>query len=212
MEVQFVILQPARKKGAVTVRLPIMVGRSDEAKFRVQQDSVSRRHCEFFKKGDVVFVRDLGSTNGTFLDGEPIPSTVATAVKPGAKVRVGLLVFRVEYESGTVVMAAGTPSAADTQPLGSADVAHESGVGTEITDALPVDEAEPATEEPLAEATPVEAEPVEAEPAADEERDATAAEDAPASPSGFGFLETGTQAAADPGDDDTLNDFFKSLK
>lgn len=103
MNVRFVVVAPESKKGTFHVRLPIVVGRSEEAKFRIQQDRVSRKHCEFFAKGDEVFVRDLGSTNGTFLDDEQVETSVKTPVAPGAVVRVGSLAFRVEYgaASGT---------------------------------------------------------------------------------------------------------------
>lgn len=103
MDVRFVILSPASRKGSHAIRLPVLVGRSDEAKFRVQQDSVSRKHCEFFATDDAVFVRDLESTNGTFLGGERIASAVATAVPPGAELRIGGIVFRVEYEPPAAV-------------------------------------------------------------------------------------------------------------
>lgn len=115
MKVRFVVVSPVSQKRAVTVRLPILVGRSEEAKFRIQQDSVSRRHCEFFATDDGVFVRDLGSTNGTFLDDEEIAASTATVVPSGTVVRVGGVAFRVEYES-----AASPPASQpgdDTVPL-----------------------------------------------------------------------------------------------
>ena len=77
MDVRFVVVSPASLKRSVAVRLPILVGRSDEARFRLRQDSVSRRHCEFFIEDDAVHVRDLGSTNGTFLDGKEIAAETA---------------------------------------------------------------------------------------------------------------------------------------
>lgn len=120
MDVRFVIVSPASRKAAHAVRLPVLVGRSDEARFRVQQDSVSRRHCEFFFKDDAVFVRDLGSTNGTLVGGERIASSVATVVPPNAEVRVGGIVFRVEYESAAVPVAT-EQQGDDTVPMAAAD-------------------------------------------------------------------------------------------
>ena len=115
MNARFVIVSPASQKRAITVRLPILVGRSEEAKFRIQQDSVSRRHCEFFTTDDAVFVRDLESTNGTFLDDEEIAARTATAVPSGTVVRVGGVAFRVEYESA--VREPAGQSGDDTVPL-----------------------------------------------------------------------------------------------
>ena len=126
MVIRLVVIAPESKKGSFAVRLPIVVGRSDEAKFRIQQDRVSRKHCEFFAQDGVVHLRDLGSTNGTFLDNEQMAAGTSTPVSSGGTVRVGSLVFRVEYESRgepqttiapaqpTAEPAAGPPSASGT--------------------------------------------------------------------------------------------------
>jgi len=99
MVIRLVVIAPESKKGSFAVRLPIMVGRSEEAKFRIQQDRVSRKHCEFFATDGTVRLRDLGSTNGTFLENEQLPANIPTPVPSGGTVRIGSLVFRVEYES-----------------------------------------------------------------------------------------------------------------
>jgi len=108
MNVRFVVIAPESKKGTFTVKLPIVVGRSEEAKFRIQQDRVSRKHCEFFDQEGVVYLRDLGSTNGTFLGDEQVPASVKTQITSGAVVRVGGLAFRVEYDM---------PSGMETTPV-----------------------------------------------------------------------------------------------
>lgn len=131
MNVLFVVIAPKSKEGTFTVRLPVVVGRSEEAKFRIQQDRVSRKHCEFFATDGEVFIRDLGSTNGTFLEDEQVETSVKTPVASGAIVRVGSLTFRVEYpaEPGTQTVVArqadhdasdvtvGTKQAADSEHL-----------------------------------------------------------------------------------------------
>jgi predicted component of type VI protein secretion system len=99
MVVRFHVVSPAAKQRTFTVRLPILLGRGEEAKFRIQHDLVSRKHCEFFERHGQVFVRDLGSTNGTFLNDEQVPVSTKTSVPPGAVVRVGGLSFKVEYET-----------------------------------------------------------------------------------------------------------------
>lgn len=97
--VHFVILEPASHRGRHAVRLPLIVGRSREAKFRIQQDRVSRRHCEFFASDGIVHLRDLSSRNGTLLSGVRLPADVPTRVPPGAPVRVGSIEFMVEYDA-----------------------------------------------------------------------------------------------------------------
>jgi predicted component of type VI protein secretion system len=209
MDVRFVIVAPATKRQSIPVRLPILAGRSEEAKFRIQQDSVSRRHCEFFLKDDAVFVRDMGSTNGTLLDDELIPASVPTRVKPGSIVRIGSVAFRVDYTSP----AAGKTAAADDAPP-----------PTRVEDTVPMDDADPsepvigpATEEQPAPAEqdvpalePAAAEePAESEPSAQPEP-ADGTQKPAATGKGFGFLAADEEP--DKPDDEELGNFFKSLK
>ena len=220
MDVRFVIVSPASKRQSIPVRLPILAGRSEEAKFRIQQDSVSRRHCEFFLKDDAVYVRDMGSTNGTLLDDESIPASVPTRVKPGGIVRIGSVAFRVEYATPS---AAEKPAAEDvppptrvddTVPMDDADHSEPViGSAVEGPSSAPADEAdvpalEPAVEnEPGAEREPGDSTPADSEPLASE----PAAGASAAEPSGgFGFL--GTAEEPDKPDDEELGNFFKSLK
>lgn len=97
MVVRFHVVLPAANRRTLTVRLPILLGRGEEAKFRIQHHLVSRRHCEFFEHSGHLYVRDLGSTNGTFLDEQQVPPSTQTVVVPGATVRVGGLSFTVDY-------------------------------------------------------------------------------------------------------------------
>jgi len=122
MLVRFVVVEPESKRGSHTVRLPLLVGRSREAKFRIQQERVSRRHCELTADDGVVFVRDLGSTNGTQLEGTAVSADSPTRVPPGALLRVGSIGFLVDYdrfaETPTVELRANDLAAAETLSLG----------------------------------------------------------------------------------------------
>lgn len=118
MLVRFVVVEPESKRGSHVVRLPLLVGRSRDAKFRIQQERVSRRHCEFTVDDGVVHVRDLGSTNGTHLEGTTVPTDRPTSVLPGSLIRVGSIAFLVEYdrfaETPTVELRAIDLAAAET--------------------------------------------------------------------------------------------------
>lgn len=50
----------------------VRVGRAEDATIRIDDDSVSRAHAEIFRLGQQWCVRDLGSSNGTYLDGNRI--------------------------------------------------------------------------------------------------------------------------------------------
>jgi pSer/pThr/pTyr-binding forkhead associated (FHA) protein len=200
MDVRFVIVSPARQKNSIAVRLPIVVGRSDEAKFRIQQDSVSRRHCEFFLVDGEVQVRDLGSTNGTLLDGERLEASQPVRVPPGARVQVGGVVFRVEYESAAARPRAERPPEADTVPLPAG--------GLQPPEAAPA--AEAPQDLPPETATATEAETATAAEAAPTAFPEPAA--APPADGSFNFLAAAEDAPAAEPDDKNLDDFFKSLK
>ncbi len=46
------------------------VGRSDENTLSIRDSSISERHCEIYDNGTDLIVRDLGSRNGTVVNGE----------------------------------------------------------------------------------------------------------------------------------------------
>jgi EAL domain-containing protein (putative c-di-GMP-specific phosphodiesterase class I) len=56
--------------------LPFLIGRLPEADLRLDSDRVSQRHAEIYADGDALCVRDLGSTNGTYVNGEAVTERV----------------------------------------------------------------------------------------------------------------------------------------
>jgi pSer/pThr/pTyr-binding forkhead associated (FHA) protein len=54
---------------AVT-HFPFVIGQHSECDAQVPQLCASRRQCELFLQGDEVWIQDLGSRNGTFLNNE----------------------------------------------------------------------------------------------------------------------------------------------
>jgi pSer/pThr/pTyr-binding forkhead associated (FHA) protein len=76
----------------LTFRLPPgavkTIGRSPGAEFIVDAALVSRLHCQLTATADSIHVKDLGSTNGTFVNGTRIQSA---QLKNGDKLAVGRL-------------------------------------------------------------------------------------------------------------------------
>lgn len=66
---------------------PVLLGRSTEATIPLEDDYASGRHARLFPQGSRWFLEDLGSTNGTFVEGRQL--TRAAAVEPGVQFRVG---------------------------------------------------------------------------------------------------------------------------
>jgi pSer/pThr/pTyr-binding forkhead associated (FHA) protein len=71
------------------------VGRLDDNAFQISEQSVSSHHCELLLKGNDVVVRDLNSTNGTYINGEKISEKV---LKPGQILRLGNVETRLETD------------------------------------------------------------------------------------------------------------------
>ncbi|HEU5077162.1 MAG TPA: FHA domain-containing protein [Polyangiaceae bacterium] len=65
-----------------------VVGRGQTADLRVTDTDASRRHVELERHGDQLKVRELGSKNGSLLDGEPLTDK-GTVWKPGQILRLG---------------------------------------------------------------------------------------------------------------------------
>jgi FHA domain/GAF domain len=68
----------------------VHVGRSAENQIRMKDGYVSGHHLKIIEKGDRYFVRDLGSTNGTFVNGHPIPPDVEVEVEEGVPITIGM--------------------------------------------------------------------------------------------------------------------------
>ena len=80
------------------------VGRLEDNMIQIPEPSVSSHHCEVLLRGEEVVVRDLNSTNGTYIDGEKITEKV---LKPGQTLRLGQIEMRLET---------GAPGAAPAPP------------------------------------------------------------------------------------------------
>ncbi len=74
----------------------VTIGRTDDNTFPISEPSISSHHCEILLRGREVIVRDLHSTNGTFIDGEEVTERV---IKPGQVLRLGQVEMRLETET-----------------------------------------------------------------------------------------------------------------
>lgn len=78
------------------------VGRGDANVLVIHHKSVSARHCEILVYGTEVIVRDLDSSNGTFVNGAKLQNQ-QSAVKSGQAIQFGAVEARLELEEGDVV-------------------------------------------------------------------------------------------------------------
>ncbi|MGI5863626.1 MAG: diguanylate cyclase [Myxococcales bacterium] len=73
----------------------LTVGRDFGNSIVVDLDNVSRRHCRFSNRDGKVFLADLGSTNGTYLNDEEVVQE--TVLRSGDLVKVGGAIFKFLY-------------------------------------------------------------------------------------------------------------------
>jgi pSer/pThr/pTyr-binding forkhead associated (FHA) protein len=72
------------------------IGRLEDNSFQIADPSVSSHHCEVVLRGSDVVVRDLNSTNGTYITGEKVTEKV---LKPGQILRLGQVEIRLEADA-----------------------------------------------------------------------------------------------------------------
>jgi pSer/pThr/pTyr-binding forkhead associated (FHA) protein len=70
------------------------IGRVEDNSFQIAESSVSSHHCEILLRGNDVVVKDLNSTNGTFISGQQV--TGERVIKPGQILRLGQVEMRLE--------------------------------------------------------------------------------------------------------------------
>lgn len=73
---------------------PFLIGRVAPARLVLEGGMVSRRHCELTEADGVLTLTDLGSTNGTFIDGQKVSGP--TALRDGCLVTIGP--YRLHYQ------------------------------------------------------------------------------------------------------------------
>lgn len=99
----------------IRLQLPAIVGRGRETQVTVQHSLVSRQHCELLERNGRLFVRDLGSLNGTYVNNFRIQTE--EPLLPGQLLTLGNITFRAKYEL------AGAP--ANPEPTPAVDANHK---------------------------------------------------------------------------------------
>jgi len=95
VEVKLILVGGKSAGRAVSVAGPkFLIGRAPECHLRPQSDRVSRRHAEILLRGGAAAVRDLGSSNGTYVNDERIDSE--RELKTGDHLKIGPLEFEVQ--------------------------------------------------------------------------------------------------------------------
>lgn len=91
---RLLIRTPGLDNRTLELRLGVnRIGRDSNCDFPVEHPTISAIHCEVEVTSDGVFLRDCGSTNGTFLNGDPVKEV---SLMRGQELRLGDVEFFVE--------------------------------------------------------------------------------------------------------------------
>lgn len=78
------------------LKLPTIIGRADDCRLRIPLASVSRHHCELYEDDDELLIRDMKSSNGTYVNKDRV--TTVRELVPGDMISVGPIVFVVRID------------------------------------------------------------------------------------------------------------------
>ena len=127
MKVQLVVIQGKPEGKSIPLAIPrFKIGRGEGCQLRPSNDQVSREHAMFETTADSVFVQDLGSRNGTEVNGKKLTPHEPLRLVNGDVVKIGPLTFAVSIEgapTAPVVSAPPVPSVKKTSSLD--DISHD---------------------------------------------------------------------------------------
>jgi pSer/pThr/pTyr-binding forkhead associated (FHA) protein len=96
MQIKLVLFKPNGRRRDFDLTAPkTSIGRRDDCTLRIPLMGVSRKHCELTVSERSVRVKDLGSSNGTFVNGRKVTDQ---PLKAGDKLTVGAINFTVQID------------------------------------------------------------------------------------------------------------------
>lgn len=72
-----------------------VIGRREDCDLRIPLGDISRKHCRLVRDGDVFRLEDLGSSNGTYHNGQRVQEA---SLSPGDSIQVGPVVFVLQID------------------------------------------------------------------------------------------------------------------
>ncbi|MBN2137746.1 MAG: FHA domain-containing protein [Sedimentisphaerales bacterium] len=97
MDINLVLLKKDGSQKSFSLPSSItVIGRRHDCDLCIPLADVSRRHCQFDRNNEALQIRDLGSRNGTFLNGKHVNGE--TRANAGDYLQVGPLVFQIQID------------------------------------------------------------------------------------------------------------------
>lgn len=109
MKLNLVVKAAGKLEGKV---LPIalsqfVIGRDPQCQLRPASPMISKRHCAIVQRDGKAFIRDFGSTNGTFVNEQPVKDEAE--LHNGDQLKVGPLLFQVQFVQDAPAPKGATP-------------------------------------------------------------------------------------------------------
>jgi pSer/pThr/pTyr-binding forkhead associated (FHA) protein len=101
MQVRLEVTHKTGKKKTVHLSSDALIGRGHDCSLRIASSEISRRHCKLTVIESGVLVRDLESSNGTYVNDKLIPPNQDVALTPGSRLSIGPVQFVVYFESSS---------------------------------------------------------------------------------------------------------------
>ena len=119
MKLSLVVLAGGKSEGKVipVTLAQFVIGRDPDCQLRPASALISKRHCAVLVRSGKVFIRDFDSTNGTFVNDEPVKGE--RELRHQDKLKAGPLLFEVRIEA-TPAVNKPTPVPANKAPAGKA--------------------------------------------------------------------------------------------
>jgi pSer/pThr/pTyr-binding forkhead associated (FHA) protein len=114
MDVNLVLLKKNGSRKVFSLASSItVIGRRSDCDLYIPLKPVSRRHCQLNRDQGVLKIRDLGSRNGTYLNGKRLEEEAAV-VKAGDEIKVGPLRFVFQVDGKPENVKASEPTTGET--------------------------------------------------------------------------------------------------
>lgn len=127
-------------------RQKFLIGREEDCQLRPNSDLVSRHHCVIAVDDFTVRIRDLGSTNGTFVNNQRI--TTQVVLKQGDLIRIGKLAFEVQIKAAAPAKPAPKPIKVPEPIAIDYTQSNQSGAETQADFAIPQQVLDPSHVDP----------------------------------------------------------------
>jgi pSer/pThr/pTyr-binding forkhead associated (FHA) protein len=103
MKFSLLVLTPGKQEGKlIEIKLPqFLVGRDPQCHLRPASPLISKRHCAFIQRDGKAFIRDFDSTNGSFLNDEPIKGE--RELHHDDRLKIGPIAFVVQLQKDASV-------------------------------------------------------------------------------------------------------------